>query len=123
MSRAQEVVALKNQMAVLGSDPVMNSHGDISTLRSLLASEKQVYDQALSQNGPLNNKLSQVKSDLEDLQQQYDNLTVTKKNQEAMVAKVDSYLTDFNDNANLSSSLGEELAQKLAGDISQLKMD
>ena len=97
MSRAQEVAALKNQMAVIGSDPVMESHGNISTLNSLLIAEQQACSKSSSENSSLNKKLSEDKSTLTKLQKQYDSLIAVKKNQEAIVAKIDSYLTDFND--------------------------
>ena len=119
MSRAQEVAALKNQMAVIGSDPVMESHGNISTLNSLLIVEQQACSKASSENSTLNKKSSEDKSTLIKLQEKYDSLIAVKKNQEAIVAKIDSYLTDFNDKA-IPTPLGDELAQKLSGDLSKL---
>ena len=122
MSRAQEVAALKNQMAVIRSDPVMDSNAGLSTLNSLLTIEQQVCSQASSENNTLNDELSKVRSTLAKLQKQYDILIATKKTQEALVGNIDSYLTDFNDKAILTP-LGDELAQKLAGDLSKLNIE
>ncbi len=118
MTKIAEVNQLKNRMAVVSSDPVMESQANIGTLHSILVQEQQACKQALLENTTLNNKLSQAKSTLATLQQQYDDLTAKKKNQEGLAAKIDFYLTDFKGGDHTNSV--NELVKKLAGDLSKV---
>ena len=121
MTKIAEVNQLKNRMAIVSSDPVMETQGNIGTLHSIFVQEQQACKEAVWENTTLNNKLAQAKSTLATLQQQYDDLAAKKKNQEDLAAKIDCYLTDFKGSEHTNSA--NELVQKLAGDLSKVGLE
>lgn len=117
-----KIEQIKNKVSSMSSNPMMDSINTLNSLKSQLANEQSYYNQGASQNSILSTQLSQAKTNFSTLQKQDVDLQNQKKQQEALVFKMDSYLNDFQD--SLPGHLhNEELAEKLAGELNQLNVE
>ena len=115
--------ALTTRINSMNASSVINSNTSIGGLNAQLTSVTQNADQKSQANASLASQLAQLRVQFTEKNAECASLEQQKQSNQAMVSKIQSYLSDFQDLNNDSNIFYEELEQSLVGNLTQLSVE
>lgn len=121
MSKSAEVAQIKAQYANLRNDPIMNGAENLGALQAQLNAETAARNQAQNANPELAAALAEVQRGKSAAEAEHKELQAEHRGQEQLIAKVELYLEDFEENSQNVTL--EEPSADIAGELAQLNIE